>query len=51
LGAAWQALKGGVREKVELATKFGVKIVDEKREVLLKINHRLSLSRIFSRVF
>ena len=33
LGAAWQALKGGVREKVELATKFGVKIVDEKREV------------------
>ncbi|GMY32162.1 IN2-2 protein-like isoform X2, partial [Fagus crenata] len=28
-----KALKGGVREKVELATKFGVKIVDEKREV------------------
>ena len=28
-----QALKGGLREKVELATKFGVKVVDGKREI------------------
>ncbi|CAB4263567.1 unnamed protein product [Prunus armeniaca] len=27
------ALKGGVREKVELATKFGIYLVDKKREV------------------
>lgn len=29
-----QALKGGVREKVELATKFGVKLAEGKREIL-----------------
>ncbi|CAL8992230.1 unnamed protein product [Prunus brigantina] len=28
-----KALKGGVREKVELATKFGIYLVDKKREV------------------
>nr|XP_027119285.1 auxin-induced protein PCNT115-like isoform X1 [Coffea arabica] len=28
-----KALKGGIREKVELATKFGVKIEDGKREI------------------
>ena len=28
-----QALKGGMREKVELATKFGVILADGKREV------------------
>ncbi|KAK4585585.1 hypothetical protein RGQ29_023008 [Quercus rubra] len=28
-----KALKGGLREKVELATKFGVKVVDGKREI------------------
>ena len=26
-------MKGGIREKVELATKFGVKIEDGKREI------------------
>ena len=26
-------MKGGLREKVELATKFGVKVVDGKREI------------------
>ncbi|KAL9297406.1 hypothetical protein ACSQ67_023302 [Phaseolus vulgaris] len=29
-----KALKGGVREKVELATKFGVKLAEGKREIL-----------------
>jgi aryl-alcohol dehydrogenase-like predicted oxidoreductase len=29
-GALLQALKGGVREKVELATKFGIRSVDGK---------------------
>ncbi|KAK3019195.1 hypothetical protein RJ639_002967 [Escallonia herrerae] len=36
LDRAWydaQALKGGMREKAELATKFGVKFVGEKMEV------------------
>ena len=28
-----QALKGGVREKVELATKFGISFADGKREI------------------
>ncbi|XP_008222725.1 PREDICTED: probable aldo-keto reductase 2 [Prunus mume] len=28
-----KALKGGLREKVELATKFGIYLVDKKREV------------------
>lgn len=28
-----QALKGGMREKVQLATKFGFKLVDGKMEV------------------
>ena len=28
-----QALKGGVREKVELATKFGLSYADGKREI------------------
>ncbi|TKY64940.1 aldo-keto reductase 2 [Spatholobus suberectus] len=27
----WQALKGGVREKVELATKFGLSFAEGKR--------------------
>jgi aryl-alcohol dehydrogenase-like predicted oxidoreductase len=28
-----QALQGGVREKVELATKFGISFADGKREI------------------
>lgn len=28
-----QALKGGVRERVQLATKFGLRFADEKYEV------------------
>ena len=32
-GAVGQALKGGMRERVELATKFGVIIKDGKFEV------------------
>ena len=33
LGWLLQALKGGVREKVELATKFGASFADGKMEI------------------
>ena len=33
MGGLVQALKGGVREKVELATKFGISFADGKMEI------------------